>query len=175
MSIGYPVKKLNLFSLVAALALFAMPWINIRCSLGVISQTGIQAITGGLTIEPAPTKMTEDQKEEPPQAAWLIALVFLAALTGAVIALVLTLFPSQLPPQTDTVFAAFALLLLIAQLLLGFPAINQFEGEVMQAMGLKSEEVEVRYTPWFFAELAMLAVPILLYGATALKRSREGV
>lgn len=47
------LRGLNIWSSLAALVLFLLPWVEIRCSQKtVVSQSGLQMITGSLTVAP---------------------------------------------------------------------------------------------------------------------------
>lgn len=171
-------EKLNFGSALAALILFAFPWLDIQCSQKTLAtQSGIQVIYGGGTPaeEPAETEVKKDDDNTIGKAP-LIGLALIAVL-GAVVASSLALFKGGEGPKLFSgVFPAIALTLLVVQMMNGFP----LENEISEAMAETKSEDEgtnafansaaqmammnfaVNKRPALYLELVVLALPTLL-------------
>ncbi len=179
------LKKLKFGSSLAALVLFAFPWVDIQCSeKSMATQTGLQVIYGS----GSPTEEMKDAGEESGPGsdesmgfAPLVALA-LVAVVGAVAFSAVSLFSGGTRAgMLASVLPAVALVLLLVQLMIGFPVKRQIIESMSEAPG-ESEvsddgfgaamgesiaaammaQFRVRVTPAFDLELVALGFPTLL-------------
>lgn len=175
-------------SIVAAVLLFLMPWLDIRCSgTEMASQSGVQAAVGDASLSDRFERMREEDADstgnDVPQDDKESLDVAPGALAGGLWLLVALAFSiNALPGRRDSrrqavIFATLALLAVAGQAAWGFPMENRIDEfyEEMTEMEMEEENpfaksmaaamaiIECRYTPWFYADLLFMAVPLLLY------------
>ncbi|MGC4017681.1 MAG: hypothetical protein QM755_24660 [Luteolibacter sp.] len=123
--------KINFLTALAALVLFFLPWIDIRCSnQSIATQTGIQTIYGGSTpseqLKPRSSQVRAELKEDKSKDSLGTApLVGVAAayVVGAVILSFLALRSgSKRSELIAGILCAMALALIGLQMAVGFPA-----------------------------------------------------
>jgi len=169
------LRSIKLTTAVAAFAMFFLPWIDIQCSgKSLITQTGIQTITGMATASGEMEAKPDGGKQEPLGSATMVAAALLA--TGLAIAcLVVALFNNN--PKMDvggSVLCALALLLLIVQVSQGFPAKEEIVSQISTdqasadgdmgaslAMAMMAN-IQVEVLPAFTMTCVLLGVPVLL-------------
>ncbi len=190
------MKKLRLGTLLAALVLFFLPWLELRCSGKVMAwQSGYHTIVSdGVTTDEFKSN-AKKSKRDPDEAAadvkkknegesanaWLVAgaaaLVILALITGA-----------AAWTRLSGILALTAAGLLVVQMVTGFPVERNIDeatkhltdGDSGASRAKQSEASDramnaffaqllprVNYTPWLWAELGALAACFLLSRAAA--------
>ena len=190
---GMVIPKLNLVSALAALVFFFLPWVSIECrGERMVTQTGLQMLTGSGTvagqINQGGLKVSADKKESLGHS--YLGAAALVAILGAL----LMAFASLIAGRKDldrgcSALCAVALVCLLIQVSLGFPAEKAIRddllkpppsegpavnidlgglGETLQKEVLAS--IRVRPIPWFYWELAALAIPTLILGNAFLDR-----
>ncbi len=190
-------SKINFASAVAALILFLLPWIDIQCSgTGLVTQTGLQTIYGGASISSDFKALADqsggdvnelDEGRESMGMAWLTMLAFLIVIGAVVVAFLAFRYPGKFSQNTVGLLCLIALLLLILQMVIGFPAHREISEAVSEAAGgsgsdnpfdamgagMMAAMIQVRYLPWIYLELVALAVPTLLFLNQALDKVRK--
>jgi hypothetical protein len=181
-------KKIRFGSSLAALILFALPWIDIQCSeKSMVTQTGIQAVYGGATVSEEMKTQTGSSEPNGNSSsgdsmgfAPLLAIALIAVI-GAVAFSGIALFRGgERAERYSSILPALALAFLLMQLMLGFPA----KKKVLESMSQKPPEsksvddpfsglgesmaaammmnIRVKTTPVFYFELLALGIPTLL-------------
>jgi hypothetical protein len=184
------IQKLNIGTTLAALVLFFLPWIDLRCSdKSLATQTGIQTIYGGGTpsadmaaLENGQgAKSAGEKKDESMGYSPLVAIALLAVI-GAVVAAFVSLRSADDLAHGNLVgiLCAVALGLLALQMMIGFPAKKKLEESMAQ--GTKQQapsndpmakvgegmaaammmNFQVRQLPALYIELIMLGLPTLV-------------
>jgi hypothetical protein len=180
------LPKINLLALLLAAGCFALPWLSMQCSdREVMTQTGLQTIYGGMTLSPEFRDMADDSSDaddeddasDRPGPAWLVggaAVATLLGLAGAGVQ-VFRRPDSRMPG----LLAALALGLLIAQLVVGFPAERELaearrealrddksedaSAAIGQLMGASmAMQITTQRLPWAYVPLGLLGVPVLI-------------
>jgi hypothetical protein len=156
------LQHFRLTTLLLSVVCFAMPWIQLQCSMpdgsvAVVEQSGLQATYGGTSsyVNGRAVTVEGQQQPPPPAPAWL--------LTVHAAALVLALLFSQWMRQSRTrwlgvtLFSGVAAGALIAQIANGFPIV-----EGWQQRGGQWQFVTVEYTPWYWIAIAAsIATPVV--------------
>lgn len=182
------LSKINLLSLLTALFLFfLLRWLDIRCSEHKIAtQSGLQTVYGGVSLSEEMRSMTEDssaeeakveEKDESMGFAALVGLALVAVLAGCYSAFAELTGRKRSSPTRSTLFAALALVLLLTQLMIGFPAEAKLREAMANESGGSAEETDelgramgdamrmsfrVEAKPVFYLELLALGIPTLI-------------
>ena len=139
------LKKIKLGSSLAALILFAFPWLDLQCSeKSLATQSGLQVIYGGGSPSEELEAMGDHNarseaanSSESMGLAPLVGLAFIAVI-GAVAFSTLSLFRgSERADLFASILPAAALLLLLAQLMTGFPA----KKKILEEMSENSSQI----------------------------------
>jgi hypothetical protein len=184
-------KKIRFSSSLAALFLFALPWLDIQCSeKSMATQSGFQVIYGGGSASEEMKALGDDTKtksaSKSPDSMGISPLVGLAliAVVAAVVFSYLALFRgSEAAEKYSTFLPATALGLILLQLMIGFPAKKKII-ESMSEGTSKSQKsqspddpfsglgksmatammmnIRVKTAPAFYLELLALGIPALL-------------
>lgn len=174
------LSRINFVALCGAVLLFFLPWTDVRCSgTSIATQSGLQAIYGGASrsnelggedgpSRPRPGANGEESPKDDVGVGLIICLAFLLVLGGAAAA-GLILFKRMSPPVRPEVLAGGALVLLLFQVMIGFPldrsvsrARQEAAGKGRDAIGMPIPIASHR-VGWFYMELLLLAVPTALY------------
>lgn len=181
-------KKIRLGSSLAALILFAMPWIDIQCSeRSMVTQTGLQAIYGGASLsDEMKTKAgdsgskSNSSSEDSMGFAPLLAIAMIAVIGAVAFSFIALLRGGDRAERYSSILPAAALALLLMQLMIGFPAKKKVTekmshrppeskavndpfsglGESMAAAMMMN--IRVKTTSAFYLELLVLGIPTLL-------------
>lgn len=187
------IPKLNIVSALAALVFFFLPWVSIECNgkrMG--TQTGVQMIVG--TATSATSSSTQPKAEfknsegkESLGSSYLAAAALIAIASALLIAFAALIKGDKDNERGAEILCTLALVLLLTQAALGFPAKREMEKSLElqgksvpqkgspDEMGKKLAEqlvaaIEVKPTQWFYLELAALALPTLILGNALLDR-----
>ena len=134
-------KKLKLGSSLAALILFAFPWLDIQCSeKSVMTQSGLQIVYGGGSASEEMRSSKRDPEAgastdsgDPVGNAPLVGLALLAV-AGAVLFSLVALFQGgKFAGSISSILPAVALSLLLGQLMVGFPVKNKIANAMSEA------------------------------------------
>jgi hypothetical protein len=183
------IQKLNLGTTLAALILFFLPWIDLRCSdKSLATQTGIQTIYGGASpsadmeafVKKQNAGKVDGKDDESMGYAPLVALALLAVI-GAVVASVLSLMSDNEAHKNRVgMLCALALILIAAQMMIGFPAKKKLGESLANTSKEKSHSgdpmagieesmaaammmnFQIRQLPALYIELIMLGLPTLI-------------
>lgn len=179
------IKKIKFGSTLTALILFALPWVDIQCSKeSMATQSGLQVIYGGASLSDE-MKNLEDEAQESDdsgESAGFAPLVLLAllAVSGAAYYSYISLFKGGERAQLlSSVLPAVALVLLLFQLMIGFPVKNKMIEEMSDSSSeVQSDDefdalgesmaaammanIRVKTTPLFYLELLALGIPTLI-------------
>ncbi len=195
---GLPLvfQKLNLFTALAALVLFFLPWIDIQCSgTSMATQSGVQVIYGGGSPSQEMKDLDEKGGESEGESMGFAPLVGLAliAVIGAVVA-AFAAIRSAAPVRGNLpgVLCAVALGLIAVQMTFGFPvkrklgeefskeqkteqrADDPFSGlgeGMAQAMMM---QIQVRHLPSLYLILVALGLPTLILANGLIDRMKKG-
>jgi hypothetical protein len=122
------LRKIHLGSVLAALVLFFVPWLDVRCSgEQMMSQNGVQVIYGGASAPLGVQAMMQAEEKKPSQRedeagiGWLTGIAFLSLLAAAAWAFYDFRLPSPGGTQIVGNLCALALIFLLLQLAVGFP------------------------------------------------------
>lgn len=189
---GVPPKvkaSINLGTSIAALLLFFLPWVEMKCSAGpsLANQTGIQAAIGHVSLsaeaieandlDPSETSGSMIEDYGIGAIAFLVLIALLAVL-GAIVFSGISFSGAQ--AKFSAIVAIFSLAAFGAislQMLIGFPlkkvllsAANQDNStsEIDLSMSEMERQAMERmfktvYKPWIFLELVLLAVPAVFW------------
>lgn len=194
-------KKIKLGSALAALIIFAFPWVDIQCSeKSMATQSGFQVIYGGGSASEEMEAMGADSgskesssSDESMGFAPLVALALIAVIGAVAFSFIAVFRGSERADKLASVLPAAALLLLVIQLMVGFPAKKQ----VIEAMSEGSSEaqagddefgaamgesmaaammmnIRVKTTPAFYLELLALGIPTLLLANGLIDKYKKG-
>jgi hypothetical protein len=180
------IPKLNIVSALAALVFFFLPWVSIECNgkrMG--TQTGVQMIVGTATsVSPASQPKAEFRNSEGKES---LGSSYLAS--ALLIAFAALIKGDKDNERGAEILCTLALVLLLTQAALGFPAKREMQKALeeqrnstpekgsLDEMGKKIAEqlvvaIEVKPTQWFYLELAALALPALILGNALLDRMK---
>lgn len=183
------IPKINLSFSVAALALFLLPWIDIQCSdRSFVTQTGLQSIYGGASIskefEVFANEMNADvadvdadKSKESIGIAWFAALALMIVIGATVMSFLAFRYPNKYSQNTAGLLCLLALLLVILQMVVGFPVHREISDAMAEAVndgvddypfgamgaGMKAAMIQVRFLPWIYLEIVALAIPASLF------------
>ncbi|MDX1681106.1 MAG: DUF4339 domain-containing protein [Akkermansiaceae bacterium] len=139
-----PFPKIRVASLLGALGIFFMPWLDIQCSgTSLATQTGIQVITGASSPSEQMENMAagEMATQEGPDADDSLGRSILVGLALALLAVAIVLSLMSLSGgggTTDKLAALLpigALALLLIQLMVGFPAKQELLESIKEGSG----------------------------------------
>ena len=192
------IQKLHIGTTLAALFLFFLPWIDIRCSgKSFATQSGIQTIYGGGSLAGEMEAFSEkyqdseeSKDEENMGFSPLVALALLAVVGGVVVSFLA--LRSGNPKQTNLVgmLCAAALVLISAQMAIGFPvkkglsesmaesSKNEASGKFKDPLGSGMAEammmqIQVRHLPSLYLTLVMLGLPTLMLANGLLDKMKK--
>ncbi|WP_269537596.1 hypothetical protein [Cerasicoccus fimbriatus] len=155
-------KKVNLASVLTAIVLFFLPWVQVSCQEGVVRQSGVQAIRGDVTVikngEAQKQPRTVEKKNDFPEPAWLILAAFVS-LCGAGALGIWSWFAKRSALDQAVVWICVgALILVLAQSFVGFPLFTF----ILQATDKAAFDDELwrSYQPAFYALWVALFLPI---------------
>ena len=194
------IQKINIGTTLAALALFFLPWTDIRCSdKSLFTQTGVQTIYGGGSPsadskppvgEEQSRKKVDGRKDNDSMGVSPLVAIAMTVVLGAVV-LAFVALRSPCIQRNDVVgmLCAAALVMLTIQILIGFPVKRKLgesvsKGSVEQSHGedpfadadLASEMIknfQVHYLPALYFELLMLGIPTLILANGLIDRMRK--
>lgn len=182
------IARIRLLSLLPAFVLFFFPWVEIRCQKDpMLTQTGVEIIYGGATMHPEFSQwVTSDKKrgmDDRLGTGWFVGIAFLslcAAIVSAILALNSASSGHGIRAES---FAALALIALVIQLSLGFPAEEKIRNDLDPAKNGKPQEgfeagmarsvakgLSTRVLPLYYVQLGILALPVLLLLNSSLSR-----
>ncbi|MDX1680898.1 MAG: hypothetical protein R3242_09225 [Akkermansiaceae bacterium] len=166
------LRGIKFTSVLAALALFFAPWVEIRLAGQVTStQTGIQTITGDAT--PGPGKQL-DQESKSLDSAPLVGAALVAVVLSILLSAIAIKWDHALPQILGPALCALAMILLIAQCLQEFPAKQTIQDSISSdqatldgEMGafmvvMMMEELEIAILPVLYVVCGLLGVCVLL-------------
>jgi hypothetical protein len=176
-------KAVRLSTILAALVLFFVPWLEVRCAgRPLMHQTGLDAILNQASKDDQiaaatkggfPSKMPTDEMDENKMGEFagnsILSGVALLATVAA-----LGVAAGRTGRRASGMLAAVALSCLGIQAMIGFPA-KRAVSKMMEDMnksqagmspGMQEQQrmaqalfgISVEYTPWFYGELLLLAV-----------------
>ena len=194
-------NKIKLGSSLAALIIFAFPWVDIQCSeKSMATQSGLQVIYGGGSASEEMEAMGGDSSsDESPSSdesvgfAPLVALALIAVVGAVAFAFIAVIRGGERADMLASILPATALLLLLIQLMVGFPA----KKKVIEAMTEGTSEaqagdddfgaamgesmaaammmnIRVKISPAFYLELLALGIPTLLLANGLIDKYKEG-
>lgn len=140
-------KKIKLGSALAALIIFAFPWIDIQCSeKSMATQSGFQMIYGGGSASEEMRALGGDASSNKPADSNnstgfdpLVALALIAVIAAVAFSFIDVFRGGERADMLSSVLPAAALLLLVIQLMIGFPAKKQ----MIEAMSEGTSETQV--------------------------------
>lgn len=179
------IKKIKFGSTLTALILFALPWVDIQCSKeSMVTQSGLQVIYGGASLSDEMKNLGDGAEEsdgsgESAGFAPLVLLALLAVLGAAYYSYISLFKGGERAQLLSTVLPAVALVLLLFQLMIGFPVKNKMIEEMSDSSSeVQSDDefdalgesiaaammanIRVKTTPFFYLELLALAIPTLI-------------
>jgi len=188
-------KKLNLASSLAALIFFAFPWIDIQCSgKSLATQSGFQVIYGGGSPSAELERMGDSGQSKKSTSsgesmgfAPLVALALIAVIGSIVCAFMAIFRGGERADKLSSGLPAAALLLLVLQLIVGFPV----EKEMIESMskGTTTDQagsdnfgnsmatammnIQAKTAPAFYLELLALGIPSLFFANGLIDRYRK--
>lgn len=182
------IARIRLLSLLPALVLFFFPWVEVRCQKDpMFTQTGIEIIYGGATMHPEFSQWMTSEKERGMDdrlgTGWFVGIALLSVCAAIGFAF-LALRPgaSGHGVRAES-FAALALIALVIQLSLGFPAEEKIRHDLDPAKNGKPQEgfeagmartfaksISTRVLPLYYIQLGVLGFPVLLLLNSSLLR-----
>lgn len=190
-------RTIKLTTALAALALFFVPWIGIRCSdknvatnqaevspkyLG--TQSAIQIITGKATPSGEMVNMMRDDGQESLGSSTLVAAALVATGLGIACLLVALINDHSKLDVAGCMFCALALMCLLTQFFRGFPAKQELIAKISMdqatnPMGMSDSlgfmmatNIQIVILPAFIATCVLLGIPVLLMVAMFLVKPR---
>jgi hypothetical protein len=195
------IQKFHIGTTLAALVLFLLPWIDIRCSQqSFATQTGIQTIYGGASLSAGMEALAEEDGQTKPDRAKpdgasayapLVALALLCVVGAVVMSFMAFRSGDSVQSQRVGMLCAAALVLISAQMMIGFPAKKgigkgmaeasktDVSGDPMDEMSKGMAEammlqIDVRHLPALYLTLVMLGLPTLVLANGMLDRLKKG-
>lgn len=189
-------NKINFGSVLCALVLFFLPWIDFQCSgKSMMTQSGVQAVYGGASLssemESLGGKGGEDgvsgKEKDSIGAAPLIAVSLLATVLAVAVGIMVCRNPEKFPSYSVAGLAGVALLFILIQMAIGFPMKHKMEESLgggskkessqmpfENAAGMMAAmQINIRYTHLFYVQLVALALPVGILGMGMLDK-KEG-
>lgn len=185
------IRNLHVGTTLAALILFFLPWIEIRCSNQIMAtQTGVQIILGD--GKPAATKsaialdLERDRDDGRNKDSWgfspLLGLAFIAVAAAVVLSFAALRSAAIRYGRMVGVLCATALTLIILQMMLGFPVkeavarsmasdVSPWADEEMAAEIV--EGFQIHHLPALYLELLVLGLPALLLANELIDRLKK--
>ena len=201
-------KKVKLGSSLAALIIFAFPWVDIKCTgISVATQSGFQVVSGGATPSKGMEAMGSDSSIKKAQSADeslgfapLVALALIVVIGSVIFGFISVFQGSERSDRLSSVLAAVALLLLLIQLMVGFPAkkamieavakensevqagedepgaeMDQLGAEMAESMAAAmAANIRVKAVTGFYLELLALGIPTFLLVSSLMDKHRKG-
>lgn len=192
------LAKIRLGSVLMALFLFFLPWLDLQCSgKSMVTQTGLQAVYGGASPAKEMARELESmdaerkslsageakERESMGMALW-VGLAFVLVVGAAVCSWLAMFRPGEKVKRYASILPVAALGCLLMQLAVGFPLRDQIakalaEGgpgkdsmeEAMAAAMMLNLRVEI--LPVFYLELLLLGVPTLILVNRLIDRYRR--
>lgn len=181
--------KINFLTALAALILFFLPWIDIRCSgQSAATQTGIQTITGGSTPREqnkvrSGVQVNLTPEQESLGTAPLVGVAFVYVVVAAIVFLIAIRTGTSRPAFIGGTLCALALLLLVLQTSMGFPGakklqqslahFTQNQGSDLALASVAAQNLELVPLPGLYIEMAALGIPTLILLNGLLDRLRK--
>lgn len=184
------IQKLHIGTTLAALVLFFLPWIDIQCSQNSFAtQTGIQTIYGGGSpskeiksfIDEDRQMKSGDEKKGDESAGYspLVALALLAVICAVFVSFKALRSNDESQNRLVGIFCATALILISAQMMMGFPVKESLGKSMAEASKANASDasmkefssgmavammmnIQVRHLPALYIELIMLGLPTLV-------------
>ncbi len=141
----------------------------------MVSQSGVQSIYGGGSIDPQFTNRDEksgEKSKEGPGMAIFIGLAFVLVAVGLIIS-VLIFRGSAIDPKVLPTLSTVALLAIALQMMIGFPLEKSIQEQMndssvgdsiasVNEMGAMFAQLNIGvvYRPWIYFEMAFLAFPL---------------
>jgi hypothetical protein len=182
------IARLRLLSLLPALVLFFFPWVEIQCQKDpMLTQTGIQIIYGGAELHPEFSQwMTSDKKRDMDDrlgTGWFVGIALLSVAAAILFACKALRPGAQHHGPRAEALAALALVALVVQLSVGFPAEKKIRSDLDPAKNGKPQEgfeagmartvangLGTRVLPLYYVQLGLLGFPVLLLLNSSLSR-----
>lgn len=189
--------KLKLGASLAALVLFAFPWLDIQCSQkSIVTQTGLQAAFGSgsasaelkaLSKELESISQKTGSEREPKDSIGIAPLVLLALIDvfAAVVFSVIAVFRSGVfATKMSSLLPAIALVLLLIQMMVGFPAKHEFvdaavkDASVSQpnsqfGASMAAARFQSKFSPFLYLELLALSIPSLILANSFIDKHKK--
>lgn len=195
-------QKIKFGSSLAALFLFALPWLDIQCSeKSMATQSGFQVIYGGGSpseemkalgndTEPASDSNSDDSLG----FSLLIGLAFIAVVAAVVFSYLALFRGSEAADKYSSFLPAVALGLILLQLMIGFPAKkkliesmsegasktqhSQSPDDPLSGLGdsmasAMMMNIRVKTAPGFYLELLALGIPTLLLANSLIDKYKK--
>ncbi|MFD0896027.1 hypothetical protein KBB96_08775 [Luteolibacter ambystomatis] len=177
------LRKINLLTLISAIVLFFLPWIDIRCSgQAIATQTGLQTIYGGASPSDQMEAMAKEtpsrraQRNDDDSLGWspVIAVALLAILAGTVFAFLALRHGDSRHDTSTSLFATLGLILIAIQMAAGFPAGKALSDSMAREANSNNDPMtaglagatlmnfDIRPLPALYLELAVLGIPTLI-------------
>jgi hypothetical protein len=195
------IQKLQIGTTLAALVLFFLPWIDIRCSQqSIATQTGVQAIYGGGSASEGMKAFGDESggkapgeaiKDESMGYSILLALALLGVIGAVVVSFTALRTGDERQSNLVGILCAAAFVLISIQMMIGFPvkeelgrsmaeaSKNESSGDPMGGLsdgmaGAVMMQIDVKHLPSLYFTLVMLGVPTLVLANSLLDRMRKG-
>ena len=172
-------KKINLATLLGALVIFFLPWLDMQCNgNSMVTQTGFQAVSGGGTLSEEMKNLAnlggdkskdsdgeaKDKnpvaalaKNDRPSQAWLAAGALLLIALALILAVRAVLSANANDLSPIALLATMALGFVALQLLLGFP----LEATAKQALAASQNGDAAKDTPFASLGAAMVRIQVI--------------
>lgn len=129
------LTKINFVALSLAVLVFMLPWSDIQCNgRDVATQSGLQSVWGGVSLSDefeqlgaADSPGGDESGKDDIGIGLITFVVLLCVLAGAIIA-GLVVFMNKPPVIDPAILACVALLLLVVQVVIGFPVDRAVKG-----------------------------------------------
>lgn len=188
------IARIRFLSLLPALVLFFFPWVEIQCQKDpMLTQTGFQIIYGGAELHPEFSKWVTSEKEHTMDdrlgTGWFVGIALLAVSSAAVLAFKALRSGGERHGPRAEALAALALIALVIQLSIGFPAEQKIRDDLDPAKNGKPQEgfeagmsrsvakgIGTRVLPLYYVQIGVLGLPVLLLlnsGITHLQRKES--
>jgi len=195
-------KKIRFSSSLAALFLFALPWLDIQCSeKSMATQSGFQVIYGGASVSEEMKGLGDDTKTKSASKSSdsmgfspLIGLAFILVVAAVMFSCLALFRGSEAADKYSSFLPAVALGLIWLQLMIGFPAkkkiIESMSEEASKSQQSQSQDdpfsglgesmatammmnIRVKTAPAFYLELLALGIPTLLLANSLIDKYKK--